>query len=238
MRRSARSLGSGATFQSPARICAVSFRKSGFSPASSRVCRSVRASSRRKRSDPNLRSSSARKATASGVSICWNVDSGSGATETPVNVTSEFSNPKIEMLEGNLVAILILGMPVHDQEIRTLVEGDQRMMPHAAAVVDALPRHGLETDDVFRAIARWRDQYQEWARHQRNEQLRAFRMALHQLDLQRELPRLGAHDADSRRAAVLQQIELRHVGVALGKTLVDGVVAAIADLDHIAIRAE
>ena len=36
-RRSSRSLGIGATFQSPARICAVSLRKSGFSPASSRV---------------------------------------------------------------------------------------------------------------------------------------------------------------------------------------------------------
>src|SRR6185436_16556537 len=141
--------------------------------------------------------------------------------------------------EGDLVAILILGMPVYDQEIRTLVEGDQRMMPHAAAVIDALPRHGLEAHDVFwlRPIARWSDQYQEWARRQRNEQLRAFRMPLHQLDLQRELPRFGAHNADIGRAAVFQQVELRHVGIALRKALIDGVVAAVADLDHIAIRA-
>src|SRR6185503_10869373 len=187
---------------------------------------------------PNLRSSSTRKAKASGVRICWNVESGNGATETPGTVTSNLSNPKIEMLEGDLVAILILGMPVHDQEIRTLVEGDQRVMPDATAIVDPLPRQGLESDDVFRPVARRCDQYQEWARDQRNEQLRAFRMSLHQLDLQRELPRLGAHDADIGRAAIFQQIELGHVGIALGPALVDGVVAAVADLDHVAIRAE
>src|SRR5688500_11524447 len=201
MRRSAKSLGSGATFQSPARICAVSFRKESFSPASRRACRSVRTSRSRRRSSPNVRSSSTRKLRASGVRICWNADSGSGATETPGNDTSNLSYPKIEMLEGDLVAVLILGMPVHDQEIRTLVEGDQRMMPHAAAVIDALSRHGLESGDVFRPIARWRDQYQEWARHQRNEQLRTLWVPLHQFDLQRELPRLRAHNANVGRTA-------------------------------------
>ena len=42
-RRSRRSAGIGATFQSPSRIARVSIRKSGSSPASKRFCRSARA---------------------------------------------------------------------------------------------------------------------------------------------------------------------------------------------------
>jgi hypothetical protein len=62
------SLGSGATVQSLSRILAVSFRKSGFSPASSFFWRSTRSASSSSRRALNLRCSSARKETASLVS--------------------------------------------------------------------------------------------------------------------------------------------------------------------------
>ena len=104
------------------------------------------ASSRRRRSGPNLRSSSTRKASASGVRICWKCGLGQRGNRKHRAMSRQISPiQRSRCSSDDLVAILILGMPVHDQEIRTLVEGDQRMMPHAAAIIDALPRHGLES---------------------------------------------------------------------------------------------
>jgi hypothetical protein len=64
-RRSCRSAGIGATFQSPSRMCRVSARKSGVSPASKRFWRSLRTASRRLRVSLKRRCSSATKASAS-----------------------------------------------------------------------------------------------------------------------------------------------------------------------------
>ena len=68
-RRSRRSAGTFATFQSPSRIALVSGRKSGVSPASKRACRAMRAARSSLRRASNFACSPARKARASGVRI-------------------------------------------------------------------------------------------------------------------------------------------------------------------------
>src|SRR5471030_180989 len=68
-RRSRRSFGSGATFQPCSRMCLVSGRKSGSSPASKRCWRSVRRAKSCLRVASNLRCSSAIKFSAAGVRI-------------------------------------------------------------------------------------------------------------------------------------------------------------------------
>src|SRR6266851_5391653 len=65
-RRSRRSLGSDATAQSPSRMACVALGNSGLQPPSTLACTSTRLARRRLRSAPNLRSSAATKAIASG----------------------------------------------------------------------------------------------------------------------------------------------------------------------------
>ena len=70
-RRSRMSAGMGATVQSRlADLARSRRRKSGFSPASRRFCRSWRACSNSLRRGLNVRCRSTMKATASGVRIC------------------------------------------------------------------------------------------------------------------------------------------------------------------------
>src|SRR5215210_561511 len=82
-RRSCRSSGMGAIFQSRSLTSLVSGRKSGISPALILSCRSARFC----RSSTTLplysRLSSATKATASGVSICWNSSGISAVNSIP-----------------------------------------------------------------------------------------------------------------------------------------------------------
>ena len=84
-RRSSRSAGIGATFQSPSRTDFVSARKSGARPASNSFCRSIRRASSSSRRALNLRCSPARNVSASTLRISSKRGPEAARSSTPGN---------------------------------------------------------------------------------------------------------------------------------------------------------
>ena len=99
-RRSWRSAGAGATFQlGSARMSAVSGRKSGSSPASSRAARSTR-----------LASSSCRR----GSNARWSFDTSASASGVRISAISGVTSAVIWTPSGSVIVLMVSGTPFLD----------------------------------------------------------------------------------------------------------------------------
>src|SRR6185295_14030178 len=130
---------------------------------------------------------------------------------------------------------------VDDDELGRAVDREQRVVPRAARVVDALPRRRDEGANIVgpRLAPAPRDDDEPARRIERNERLAAADVPLETLQPKRERSRLRADEADADVAAACSRVDARQVVQAPRRAVVDGVAAAaIATLDDIAVAGE
>ena len=127
---------------------------------------------------------------------------------------------------------------IDDEEIAHLAQCQQRVMPHAACVVHALPAVRHERAQLARVqLTGRRHDHQVRLVVLRDEGLAAARVTLQHLHLERQRARLATEQAD-QRAAALAHIHVGEVMKARGRALVDGELLGPLQFDHVAERRE
>ena len=137
-------------------------------------------------------------------------------------------------VEPDLVEIMPRPAPVHDEEPAVGVEHEKGVVPDIAGVADPLPTacpEGAIGGGVPRVRA---DQDQPGAVLQGIEKLRAQRMALHDLDADRQGTGLGHEEADVHHPAFRAHIDARKAIAAGGETLIDRLDQSSIGLDDLA----
>src|SRR5579871_208107 len=141
----------------------------------------------------------------------------------------------VALPQRNFIAVVAFAAPIDDEELGCSLERQQRVVPGAGPVVDALAAVAEESADAFGGErAGWRDNDEEGRGREGDEGLARERMAFHETQTQRKRYRLRAHDADQGPSAGRAHIHRRQVVVAPGRAGIDRIMGPAFGLDDVA----
>lgn len=137
------------------------------------------------------------------------------------------------IIEPLLFEIIAWTFAINNEETLLAGEDKERVMPDVTSVIDTLPAARLKRTKGRGNERISADKHQPRFVLQRKEELRAERVSLHELHIDRQCSRLGQEQTYIDRAPAGRDIDLREIVDARGESLIDRDDIAPGPLDHL-----